>query len=84
VARSWTARGLDRCCAQTSEELAATLTIPHARARVLPAGIAVIRALAGTLDCEQVEVAPSGIRTALLLDTFAEIAAQSASDADER
>ena len=84
VDRAGIARALDRCCAQTSEELAATLTIPHARARVLPAGIAVIRALAGTLDCEQVEVAPSGIRTALLLDTFAEIAAQSASDADER
>ena len=75
VDRDGIARALDLCRAQTSGELAATLAIPQARARVLPAGIAVIRALADLLHCDTVEVAPSGIRTALLLDTFAAIAA---------
>ncbi len=78
------ARALDVCRAQPSPVLAVTLAIPHARARVLPAGIAVIRALTAELGCEQVEVAPSGIRTALLLDTFAEIAAHAASGARYR
>ena len=75
VTRAGIARALDVCRARASAELAVTLAIPHARARVLPAGIAVIRALAELLYCDQVEIAPSGIRTALLLDTFAEIAA---------
>jgi exopolyphosphatase/guanosine-5'-triphosphate,3'-diphosphate pyrophosphatase len=61
------------CQAQPSDLLATTLSIPPPRARVLPAGIAVIRALADMLGSGQVEVAASGIRTGLLLDTFAEI-----------
>lgn len=52
-------------------ELAATLAIPEARARVLPAGIAVVQALANRLQPGRVELARSGIRTGLLLDAFA-------------
>ncbi|CAA9545957.1 MAG: hypothetical protein AVDCRST_MAG87-468 [uncultured Thermomicrobiales bacterium] len=84
VDRAGIARALDICRARASMELALTLAIPQARARVLPAGIAVIRALADLLHCDQVEVAPSGIRTALLLDTFAEIAARNGAPAAAR
>ncbi len=52
-------------------EVAATVGIPEARARVLPAGIAVVLALADRLNPTRVEVARSGIRTGLLLDAFA-------------
>lgn len=75
VSRAEIERALDLCRTQPSALLATTLTIPPARARVLPAGIAVIRALAGLLGVAAVEAAPSGIRTGLLLDTFAAIAA---------
>lgn len=80
VSRAEIERALDLCRTQPSALLATTLTIPPARARVLPAGIAVIRALAGLLGVAAVEAAPSGIRTGLLLDTFAAIAAGDAAE----
>jgi exopolyphosphatase/guanosine-5'-triphosphate,3'-diphosphate pyrophosphatase len=64
---------LDICRSEPSDQLAVTLQIPPARARVLPAGIAIVRALAERLQPERVEVGQSGIRTGLLLATFAEI-----------
>jgi exopolyphosphatase/guanosine-5'-triphosphate,3'-diphosphate pyrophosphatase len=64
---------LEICRSEPSDRLADTLHIPPARARVLPAGIAVVRALADRLQPERVEVGQSGIRTGLLLATFAEI-----------
>lgn len=61
------ARVLRELSAIPSVELAVHLTIPEARARVLPAGIAVIEAIATRLHEPLIEVAPSGIRTGLLL-----------------
>jgi exopolyphosphatase/guanosine-5'-triphosphate,3'-diphosphate pyrophosphatase len=61
------------CRTAPSERLAARLGIPPARARVLPAGIAIVRALVDVLRPERVEVARSGIRTGLLLAAFAEM-----------
>jgi len=52
--------------------VAAELGIAEARARVLPAGIAIVRALVGLLRPGRVEVARSGIRTGLLLGAFEE------------
>ena len=53
-----------------STDLAGRLTIPEARARVLPAGITVIAEIAARLHDPLVTVAPSGIRTGLLMDAF--------------
>jgi exopolyphosphatase/guanosine-5'-triphosphate,3'-diphosphate pyrophosphatase len=52
-------------------ELAARLTIPIERARVLPAGIAIASALAGWVHPHHIEGARSGIRLGLLLAAFA-------------
>ena len=57
--------------------IAAELAIPEARARVLPAGVAIVRALIDVLQPTTIEVTQSGIRTGLLLAAFAEIAAES-------
>ncbi len=55
----------------SSSDLAAHLMIPIARARVLPAGIAIARAVAETMGPETFEAAKSGIRRGLLLAAFA-------------
>ncbi len=52
--------------------LAAALGIAEARARVLPAGVAVVAALVDRIRPGRIEIARSGIRTGLLLATFAE------------
>jgi exopolyphosphatase/guanosine-5'-triphosphate,3'-diphosphate pyrophosphatase len=54
----------------TAEQLAARLSIPVARAKVLPAGVAIVRALAGLTEPVAIEGAMSGIRTGLLLAAF--------------
>ncbi|HEV2528190.1 MAG TPA: hypothetical protein VGT61_07085 [Thermomicrobiales bacterium] len=54
----------------SSSDLATRLSIPPLRARVLPAGIAVVRAIADRLPGATISVAPSGIRTGLLLDAL--------------
>jgi exopolyphosphatase/guanosine-5'-triphosphate,3'-diphosphate pyrophosphatase len=54
-----------------SAALAAQLAIPEARARVLPAGAAIVAALGDLLRPGRIEVARSGIRAGLLLDLFA-------------
>lgn len=62
---------LTRCQEQPSADLAAALGIPPARARVLPAGIAIVQALEALIQPDRITVARSGIRTGLLLETFA-------------
>jgi exopolyphosphatase/guanosine-5'-triphosphate,3'-diphosphate pyrophosphatase len=52
-------------------ELVERLAIPLARAKVLPAGVAVVRALADLTEPKTIEGARSGIRTGLLLAAFA-------------
>jgi exopolyphosphatase / guanosine-5'-triphosphate,3'-diphosphate pyrophosphatase len=61
---------LARLTQEPSTTLATRLAIPPARARVLPAGVAVVRAVAGRLGGPPVTVAPSGIRTGLLLEAL--------------
>ena len=52
--------------------LAVDLGIPEARARVLPAGVAVVAALADLLRPGRIEAARSGIRAGILLTLFEE------------
>ncbi|MEJ7761266.1 MAG: hypothetical protein WKF80_00570 [Thermomicrobiales bacterium] len=61
---------LARCGEEPAAALAAHLGIQGARARVLPAGIAIVRALDRLLRPSHVEVARSGLRAGLLLHTF--------------
>jgi exopolyphosphatase/pppGpp-phosphohydrolase len=63
---------LDRLAGIAAQALAGEIGIAEARARVLPAGIAVIAALVDRIQPGKIEVARSGIRTGLLLATFAE------------
>jgi exopolyphosphatase/guanosine-5'-triphosphate,3'-diphosphate pyrophosphatase len=57
-----------------SLELATKLTIPEARARVLPAGIAIAAGICDAVQPRDFTAAMSGIRRGLLLSTFAEMA----------
>lgn len=62
---------LGRLSRLTSAELAQTIGIPAARARVLPAGVAVVSALAVLVHPGRIEVGPSGLRMGVLLAAFA-------------
>ncbi|MEA2594943.1 MAG: exopolyphosphatase / guanosine-5-triphosphate,3-diphosphate pyrophosphatase [Thermomicrobiales bacterium] len=62
---------LTRLTTIPAAELAGLLEMPEARARVLPAGIAIVRALAERTRPRAIEGARSGIRTGLLLAAFA-------------
>jgi exopolyphosphatase/guanosine-5'-triphosphate,3'-diphosphate pyrophosphatase len=66
-------RSLVDCQDMPSSLLAATLGIAVARARVLPAGIAVLLTLARHLGVPAIDIAPSGIRTGLILETLADL-----------
>ena len=55
----------------SAAELADEIDIPEARARVLPAGVAIVAAIASRLDPERIEISRSGIRTGLLLEALA-------------
>ena len=55
----------------SAAELADEIDIPEARARVLPAGVAIVAAIASRLDPEQIEISRSGIRIGLLLEALA-------------
>lgn len=70
---------IERLQRAKSAEVARELDIPEARARVLPAGVAIVRALADELRPASIEVTQSGIRTGLLLAAFAGEATVSAS-----
>lgn len=54
----------------TAVELAAAIDIPEARARVLPAGVAIVAALAERLRPDRIEISFSGVRVGLLLEAF--------------
>lgn len=62
---------LDRLAHLTAAALAESLSIADARARVLPAGVAIVAALVDGVRPGRIEIARSGIRTGLLLDAFA-------------
>lgn len=55
---------------RTAVELATELGIPEARARVLPAGVAIVRALIDLTSPADIAVGQSGLRTGLLLEAF--------------
>ena len=63
-------RVLDRLTMIPAAELARELLVAEARARVLPAGVAIAAALADIVQPGAIEVARSGIRTGLLLEAF--------------
>jgi exopolyphosphatase/guanosine-5'-triphosphate,3'-diphosphate pyrophosphatase len=62
---------IGRLTSTRAAELAAVLEIAEARARVLPAGVAIVRELAERTRPRAIEGAKSGIRTGLLLAAFA-------------
>lgn len=66
---------LERLKRSPAAEVAAVLGIPEARARVLPAGISIVRALVEVLRPASIEVSQSGIRIGLLLKTLDELEA---------
>ena len=61
---------LSRIVTLSAAELADEIDIPEARARVLPAGIAILAAIASRLSPDQIEISRSGVRTGLLLQTL--------------
>jgi exopolyphosphatase/pppGpp-phosphohydrolase len=54
----------------SAAEVADEIDIPEARARVLPAGVAIVAAIADRLDPERIEISRSGIRAGLLLEAL--------------
>jgi exopolyphosphatase/pppGpp-phosphohydrolase len=54
----------------SAAELADEIAIPEARARVLPAGVAIVASIASRLCPEKIEISPSGIRTGLLFEAL--------------
>jgi hypothetical protein len=54
----------------SAAEVADEIEIPEARARVLPAGIAIVASIASRLHPESIEISRSGIRTGLLLEAL--------------
>jgi hypothetical protein len=66
-----TVRGvLSRLTEMTAADLATAIAIPEARARVLPAGVAIVAAIAERVQPERIEIARSGIRAGLLRQAF--------------
>ena len=64
-------RVLDRLTEISAADLAPLIGAAEARARVLPAGIATVLAVADASCAEEIATAASGIRTGLLLDVLA-------------
>jgi hypothetical protein len=54
----------------TAAELAERITVPEARARVLPAGVAIVAAIDERVNPASIEISHSGVRAGLLLETF--------------
>ena len=54
----------------SAAELADEIEIPEARARVLPAGVAIVASIASCLHPDRIEISRSGIRTGLLLEAL--------------
>lgn len=62
---------LGKMAVLNAAELAEIIEAPEARARVLPAGVAIVAAIAGRVLATRIETARSGIRTGLLLEILA-------------
>jgi hypothetical protein len=54
----------------TAAELSGRIAVPEARARVLPAGVAIVAAITDSVQPEWIEISHSGVRAGLLLETF--------------
>ncbi|HEX5498465.1 MAG TPA: hypothetical protein VFX03_04525, partial [Thermomicrobiales bacterium] len=54
--------------ALSANELADKLGIAESRARVLPAGIAIVAAVAAAADVTRIDMARSGVRLGLLME----------------
>ena len=74
---------LSRVSELTAAELAEIIAAPEARARVLPAGVAVVSALVARIAPRSIELARSGIRVGLLLDALLERRAKTPLPASE-
>ncbi len=61
---------LSRLKTLTAADLAAELAIPEARARVLPAGVAIVAAVAEIMNPARIEISRSGVRAGMLLEAF--------------
>ena len=61
---------LGKLATLSASELADEIDIPEARARVLPAGVAIVAAIATRLNPERIEISRSGIRAGLLLQAL--------------
>jgi exopolyphosphatase/pppGpp-phosphohydrolase len=61
---------LGKLATLSAAELADEIAIPEARARVLPAGVAIVATIASRLRPDQIEISRSGIRTGLLLEAL--------------
>jgi hypothetical protein len=61
---------LTRLAALPVADLAVQIDIPEARARVLPAGVAIVAAVAARIEPDRIEISHSGIRNGLLLEAF--------------
>ena len=59
-----------RLATLSAAELADEIDIPEARARVLPAGVAIVAAIASRLDPDRIEISRSGIRAGLLIEAI--------------
>ena len=75
-------RVLDRLSRVPAADLANELSVAEARARVLPAGVAIAAAVADLLRPGAIGVARSGIRAGLLLEAFGFAAAAGQEDDD--
>jgi hypothetical protein len=62
----------------TAAELADAIEAPEARARVLPAGVTIVSAIAKEVSAGRIEIARSGIRAGLLLEAFDRLSATGA------
>lgn len=56
----------------TAAELADAIEAPEARARVLPAGVAIVAALATRVQPAHIEISRSGVRAGLLYEAFSQ------------
>jgi hypothetical protein len=63
-------RALGVMTRMTAAELAERIAVPEARARVLPAGVAIVAAITERVKPESIEISHSGVRAGLLLETF--------------
>jgi CHAD domain/Ppx/GppA phosphatase family len=65
---------LSRMTTLPAAELAMEIAIPEARARVLPAGVAIVAAITQWMNPNRIEISQSGIRTGLLIDAVQPVA----------